>query len=43
MEEYRQNVILQEAVSDKLIQADAMSQKKPKILSLRKIFKKIFE
>ena len=43
LDDYKQDIILQEAVSDKLIKADAMSTKKPEILSLRKkIFSKLF-
>ena len=42
-EDFKQEIILQEAVTDKLIKSDAMSNKKPKIIPLRKIFNKYFE
>lgn len=41
-DEFRQQVILQEAVTDKLIMADSMSNKKPKIISLHKAFNNLF-
>ncbi len=40
-EMFKQEIFLQEAVTDKLIQADSMS-KKPKIVPLRKMFKQLF-
>lgn len=40
-DEFRQNIVIQEATTDKLIGADAMREK-PKIIPLKKIFKKIF-
>lgn len=40
-EMFKQEIFLQEAVTDKLIQADSMS-KKPKIIPLRKMFKQLF-
>jgi len=39
---FKRNIILQEAVTDKMIQADSMN-KKPKIIPLRKIFKDLFK
>ena len=42
MEDFKQNVILQDATADKLLQGDCMRQR-PKVVSLRKIFKEIFE
>ena len=42
IDDFRQEIKLQEAVTDKLIMADAMSNKKPKILSLLKTFKNLF-
>jgi len=41
-DDFKRNIILQEAVTDKIIQADSMS-KKPKIVPLRKIFKDLFK
>ena len=42
IEDFKQDIILQEAVTDKLIKADSMS-KKPKIIPLRKMFKEILK
>lgn len=42
MDEYRQQVRLQEAVTDKLIMADAMSNRRPKVIPLYKTFKNLF-
>lgn len=42
IDNFRQDVRLQEAVTDKLIMADAMSNKKPKIVQLQKVFKNLF-
>lgn len=42
VENYKQEIILQEAVTDKMIQADSMS-KKPKIVPLRNMFKGLFK
>lgn len=41
-EDFKQEVILQEAATNKLIQADSMS-KKPKIVPLKKMFKELFD
>ena len=41
-DEFKRNIILQEAVTDKMIQADLMG-KKPKIIPLKKMFKELFE
>lgn len=38
---FKQQIILEEAVTNKLIQADSMS-KKPKIVPLQKTFKELF-
>ena len=40
-DDFKKNIILQEAVTDKIIQADSMG-KKPKIVPLRKMFKELF-
>lgn len=40
-ENFKQEILLQEAVTDKLLQGDAM-RKKPKIIPIRKIFKELF-
>lgn len=42
MDGFRQEIRLQEAVTDKMIMADAMSNKKPKIIPLQKTFENIF-
>ena len=42
MDRYRQEINIQEAVSDKIIMADAMSNKRPKIIPLHKVFEKLF-
>lgn len=41
-DDFKRNIILQEAVTDKMIQADSMS-KKPKIVPLRKMFQELFK
>lgn len=43
MDDLRNNVKLQEAVTDKIIMADAMSNKNPKIKSLIKTYKNLFQ
>lgn len=40
-DEFRQDVVIQEASTDKLIQADAMRER-PKVIPLKKMFKKLF-
>lgn len=42
VEDFKQDIILNEAVTDKLIQADSMS-KKPKIVPLSETFKGLFD
>ena len=42
LDEFRIQIVLQEAVTDKLIKADSMS-KKPKVIPLRKMFDKLFK
>lgn len=42
MDDFRQEIRLQEAVTDKLIMADAMSNRRPKIVPLQKTFEKLF-
>jgi len=43
-ESFKSNVVLQEAVTNKLIQADGMSMgKKAKVISLKKMFKDLFK
>ena len=41
-EQFKSDVILQEAVTNKIILADAMN-KRPKVVSLKKMFKEIFK
>lgn len=41
-DDFKQQIVIQEATTDKLIKADSMS-KNPKILPLRTMFKKLFE
>ncbi len=40
-ESFKSDVVLQEAVTNKLIQADGMS-KRPKVIPLKKMFKNLF-
>lgn len=42
IDDLRQEIKLQEAVTDKLIMADTMSNKKPKIISIQEKFKNLF-
>lgn len=42
MDDMRTEIKLQEAITDKLIMADAMSQRRPKIVPLQKTFQKLF-
>ena len=42
IEDFKQEITLQEAVTDKILQGDSM-RKKPKIVPLRKIFKDLFK
>ena len=42
LDDFKIEIILQEAVTDKLIKADSMS-KKPKIIPLKRMFAKLFE
>lgn len=41
-DDFKRNIILQEAVTNKLIMADSMGNKKPKIVPLQKTFKNLF-
>lgn len=41
-ESFKTDIILQEAVTNKLIQADGMN-KKPKVIPLKKMFKELFK
>lgn len=41
-ESFKQEITLQEAVTNKLLQGDCM-RKKPKIVPLREIFKELFK
>lgn len=38
----KENINLYDALTDKMIQADAFLNKKPKVVSLRKMFKELF-
>lgn len=42
LDDFKMQIMLQEAVTDKLIKADSMS-KRPKVVSLKKMFNKLFE
>lgn len=42
LDDMKREIQVQEAVSDKLIQADAMSNKHPKIVPIRKTFNNLF-
>ena len=41
LDEFKMQIVLQEAVTDKLIKADSMS-KRPKVVPLKKSFNKLF-
>lgn len=41
-EDFKREIIIQEAVSDKLIQADCMRER-PKVVPLKKMFKDLFK
>lgn len=41
-DDYKREINLYEAITDKLIMADAMSNKRPKIVSLQKTFKDLY-
>lgn len=43
MDKFKQEITLQEAVTDKEIMADAMSNRRPKIIPLQKTFKNLFK
>lgn len=42
LDDFRQEIRLQEAVTDKLIRADAMSNRRPKVVPIQKSFEKLF-
>lgn len=42
LDEFKQQIQLQEAVTNKLIMADSMSNRRPKIIPLQKTFEKLF-
>ena len=42
LDDFKMQIMLHEAVTDKLIKADSMS-KRPKVISLKKLFAKLFE
>lgn len=42
LDDFKMQITLQEAVTDKLIRADSMS-KRPKVIPLRKMFNKLFK
>ena len=42
LDDFKMQIVLQEAVTDKLIKADSMN-KKPKVIPLRKMFNKLFK
>ena len=42
LDDFKLQIMLQEATTDKLIKADSMS-KRPKIIPLKKMFKKLFQ
>ena len=42
MEDFKQEITLQEAVTDKMIRADALGNKRPKVISLKKIFANLY-
>lgn len=42
-DEFKQQIILQEAVTNKVIQADSLSNRNPKIVPLQKMFPNLFK
>ena len=42
LDDFKMQIVLQEAVTDKMIKADSMS-KRPKVVPLRKMFSKLFK
>ena len=42
LDDFKMQIMLQEAVTDKLIKADSMSER-PKVIPLKKMFAKLFE
>ncbi len=42
MDDFKQDIRLQEAVTDKLIMADAMSNRRPKVIPLHRTFEMLF-
>lgn len=42
LDDFKLQIVLQEAVTDKLIRADSMS-KRPKVIPLKKMFAKLFQ
>ena len=42
LDDFKIQIMLQEAVTDKLIKADSMS-KRPKVIPIKKMFAKLFE
>lgn len=42
-DDFKQQIILQEAVTNKLIQADSMSNENPKIVPIQKMFSNLFK
>lgn len=42
-EDFKTNIILHEAVTNKMIQADPLGNKKPKVNPLTKTFKELFK
>ena len=42
LDDFRSQVMLQDAVTDKMIRADAIGNKRPKIISLKKIFANLY-
>lgn len=43
LDDFKMQITLQEAVTDKLIKADSMMNKRPKVIPLRKMFNKLFK
>lgn len=42
-DEFKQQIVLQEAVTNKVIQADSLSNRNPKIVPLQKMFSNLFK
>lgn len=42
LDDFKSQIMLQEAVTDKMIRADALGNRRPKVISLKKIFANLY-